>query len=69
MWLSNRDWQQIVERCVYADLPADTPRHVVLNANSLNTFSRWDVSETCRVLGYNPKDDVILGDASLQRNL
>eukprot|EP00041_Stephanoeca_diplocostata_P004134 m.41186 g.41186 ORF g.41186 m.41186 type:complete len:351 (+) comp14900_c0_seq2:173-1225(+) len=58
MWLSNRDYQQIIERCVYATLPDDVAGHVVLNANSENDFSRWDVNETKRVLGYIPEDNL-----------
>eukprot|EP00041_Stephanoeca_diplocostata_P004135 m.41205 g.41205 ORF g.41205 m.41205 type:complete len:83 (+) comp14900_c0_seq4:1464-1712(+) len=56
--LSNRDYQQIIERCVYATLPDDVAGHVVLNANSENDFSRWDVNETKRVLGYIPEDNL-----------
>lgn len=61
MWLSNRDWQQLAERCVYAQLPDDTPHHLIVNANSKNTGSRWDVSGTTRFLGYQPQDDVTRG--------
>jgi hypothetical protein len=42
-------------------LPSDVPRHVILNANSKNTGSRWDVSETMRILGYEPQDDAARG--------
>lgn len=61
------------QRLVRCPLPPSTPTpstmspplplptsggHVVLNANSDNTRMRWDISETRRVLGYQPQDNV-----------
>lgn len=55
MWLSNRDYCQLMERCVLADLPAP---FVVVNGMSANTGMRWDVETTRRLVGYEPQDDV-----------
>jgi uronate dehydrogenase len=55
MWLSNRDYCQLMEKCLLADpaLP-----FVVLNGMSANTGMRWDLEATRRLVGYEPQDDV-----------
>lgn len=58
MWLSNRDFCQLVERCIVA---APALRFVVVNGMSANTGMRWDIEQTCTVLGYAPQDDVARG--------
>jgi uronate dehydrogenase len=55
MWLSNRDFTQLLERCLTTDL-ADP--FVVVNGMSANTGMRWDIDDTRRLLGYEPQDDV-----------
>ena len=55
MWLSNRDYCQLMERCIVAELPE---RFVVVNGMSANTGMRWDIEPTRRLLGYEPQDDV-----------
>jgi NAD+ dependent glucose-6-phosphate dehydrogenase len=55
MWLSNRDFCQLMERCIVADLP---DRFTVVNGMSANTGMRWDIDYTRRLLGYTPHDDV-----------
>jgi NAD+ dependent glucose-6-phosphate dehydrogenase len=55
MWLSNRDFCQLMERAVLADLSAP---FVAVNGMSANTGMRWDIEATRRLLGYAPKDDV-----------
>jgi nucleoside-diphosphate-sugar epimerase len=55
MWLSNRDYCQLLEKCITAD-PA--LRFAVLNGMSANTGMRWDLEPTRRLIGYNPQDDV-----------
>jgi uronate dehydrogenase len=55
MWLSNRDFCHLMERCLLADLPA---AFVVVNGMSNNTGMRWDIEHTRSVLGYEPQDDV-----------
>jgi uronate dehydrogenase len=59
MWLSNRDYCQLMERCVTADLGA---KFVVVNGMSANTRMRWDIDQTRRLLGYEPQDDVTQTD-------
>jgi len=55
MWLSNRDYCQLMERCLVAELPE---RFVVVNGMSDNTGMRWDLEDPRRILGYQPQDDV-----------
>ena len=55
MWLSNRDYCQLMERCILAEL---SERFVVVNGMSANTGMRWDIEHTRRLLGYQPQDDV-----------
>jgi nucleoside-diphosphate-sugar epimerase len=55
MWLSNRDFCQLMERCIEAD---GSIRFAVVNGMSANTGMRWDIEHTRRLLGYEPHDDV-----------
>jgi uronate dehydrogenase len=55
MWLSNRDYGQLMERCIQADASL---RFAVVNGMSANTGMRWDIEHTRRVVGYQPQDDV-----------
>jgi uronate dehydrogenase len=55
MWLSNRDFCHLMERCLLAELPG---RFAVVNGMSANTGMRWDLEATRRLLGYEPRDDV-----------
>ncbi|HYT95181.1 MAG TPA: NAD(P)-dependent oxidoreductase [Gemmataceae bacterium] len=55
MWLSNRDYCYLMDRCILAELPA---LFVVVNGMSANTGMRWDIERTRRLLGYEPQDDV-----------
>ena len=55
MWLSNRDYCQLMEKCISAE-PA--LRFAVVNGMSANTGMRWDIEHTRRTLGYEPQDDV-----------
>lgn len=55
MWLSNRDYLQLIEKCILADPGLG---FVVLNGMSANRGMRWDIEETRRVVGYEPQDDV-----------
>ena len=58
MWLSDRDFCQLMERCVRADVPYGF--HVI-NGMSANTGMRWDVEHTRQLVGYQPQDDVTRG--------
>jgi uronate dehydrogenase len=60
MWLSNRDFCQLMERCLVAELPE---RFVVVNGMSDNAGMRWDIEQTRRLLGYQPEDDVTRPDS------
>jgi uronate dehydrogenase len=55
MWLSDRDFCALMERCLDAD---PGPRFAVVNGMSANTGMRWDIGATKRLLGYGPLDDV-----------
>jgi len=55
MWLSDRDFCQLMERCLVAELPS---RFVIVNGMSANTGMAWDLESTCRTLGFVPRDDV-----------
>jgi uronate dehydrogenase len=55
MWLSNRDFCHLMERCLVADPPR---RFVVVNGMSANAGMRWDLTAARRLLGYEPLDDV-----------
>jgi len=55
MWLSNRDYCQLMEKCVTAD---PSLRFAVVNGMSANTGMRWDLDHTRRTVGYDPQDDV-----------
>jgi NAD+ dependent glucose-6-phosphate dehydrogenase len=55
MWLSDRDFCHLMDRCLAASLPG---KFVIVNGMSNNTGMPWDLESTCRVLGYQPRDDV-----------
>ncbi len=61
MWLSNRDYLQLMEKCILADPGLG---FAVLNGMSANRGMRWDIEETRRVVGYQPQDDVTVGNCS-----
>jgi uronate dehydrogenase len=55
MWLSNRDFCQLMERCIEA---RDLPAFVIINGMSANTGMPWDIETTKKLVGYVPQDDV-----------
>lgn len=55
MWLSNRDFCQLMEQCIVAD---PSVRFAVVNGMSANTGMRWDIAYTRQQVGYEPRDDV-----------
>jgi len=61
MWLSNRDFCHLIEKCILAD-PA--LRFAVINGMSANTGMRWDIEYTKKLIGYEPLDDVTRPDLS-----
>jgi uronate dehydrogenase len=55
MWLSNRDYCQLMERCLSADPDL---RFAVVNGMSANVGMRWDIEYTRLLLGYEPQDHI-----------
>ena len=55
MWLSNRDFGQLMERCLVADV---RERFVIVHGMSANTGMRWDLESTRGMIGYEAGDDV-----------
>jgi NAD+ dependent glucose-6-phosphate dehydrogenase len=55
MWLSNRDYLQLMQRCLEAPL---REQFVIVHGMSANRGMRWDLGSTRRLLGYEPVDDV-----------
>jgi hypothetical protein len=55
MWLSNRDYCQLMDRCLTATLPS---KFAILNGMSANTGMLWDLEDTRRLVGFEPQDDV-----------
>ncbi len=55
MWLSNRDYCQLMERCIEAD---STIRFLVINGMSANRGMRWDIESARKIIGFEPRDDV-----------
>lgn len=56
MWLSNRDYCQLMERAIAVELA--TGATVTVNGMSNNRGMRWDLTTARDVLGYAPEDDV-----------
>lgn len=55
MWLSNRDFCSLMERCVLAN---SSLRFAIVNGMSANPGMRWDLDHTRRMVGYEPQDGV-----------
>lgn len=53
MWLSNRDYCQLMTRCIEAE---PSVKFAVVNGMSNNAGMRWDIQHTKEVLGYEPED-------------
>jgi uronate dehydrogenase len=61
MWLSNRDYCQLMEHCLRADVAEP---FAVVHGMSANTGMRWDIESTRRLVDYDPQDDVTRGVAT-----
>jgi nucleoside-diphosphate-sugar epimerase len=58
MWLSDRDFNHLLERALLAD-GADWPGgFIIVNGMSNNTGMKWSLNEARKWLGYDPQDDV-----------
>jgi nucleoside-diphosphate-sugar epimerase len=55
MWLSNRDFCHLLDRCIEAD---QTIRFAIINGMSANKGMRWDIQNTKELTGFEPIDDV-----------
>ena len=56
IWLSNRDFVQLLTRAVEAEL--EPGAFVIVNGISRNAGTRWSLAEAERVLGYVPEDGI-----------
>ena len=65
MWLSDRDLCHGIERAILAEGVG----FAVLNLTSDNPGMRWDIEETRRVIGFDPKDGhlAVVTDESAER--
>jgi uronate dehydrogenase len=59
MWLSNRDYCQLMTRCIEAD---PSLRFAVVNGMSNNSGMRWDLDGSRALVGYEPQDDITAGE-------
>lgn len=62
-WLSQPDSLQLFEKCI--DAPLDI-KFAIVHGLSRNTFNRLDLSTTCELLDYHPKDNFLEAQKSLQ---
>jgi nucleoside-diphosphate-sugar epimerase len=58
MWLSDRDFGQLMQRALTADASGWNAAGIVVNAMSANTGMLWDIETTRQLIGYLPLDDV-----------
>lgn len=61
MWMSNRDFLQLMEKAITAKADAWPARAIVVNGMSRNTGTRWNLEDGRRWLGYEPVDDIAAG--------
>lgn len=58
MWLSNRDFAQLLEKAILAESHHWSEPCVVVNGTSANRGAKWSLREAQTSLGYQPVDDV-----------
>lgn len=58
MWLSNRDFLNLMERALVSGAEGWPSPGIVVNGMSANAGMAWDIETTKRLLGYEPKDDL-----------
>ena len=61
MWLSNRDFNQLHEKAIFADSSNWPQPSIVVNGMSANDGMPWSLTEAREWLGYEPEDDVTRG--------
>jgi nucleoside-diphosphate-sugar epimerase len=52
-WVSRRDLQQLIERCI----DVENLKYAVFHGLSNNRFKRLDISDARELVGYDPQDD------------
>ena len=60
MWLSNRDFTQLIEKSLTADAAGWPSPGILVNGNSRNRGMGWSIAEAQRWLGYDPQDDLYI---------
>src|SRR5262245_23552966 len=55
MWLSDRDFLHLMERCLVAKL---AERFVIVNGMSANSGMPWDLAPGRHAIGYDPQNDI-----------
>ncbi len=56
MWLSDRDYCQLMTRCIEAP---SSVNFAVINGMSDNSGMRWEIASLKDLIGYEPQDDVL----------
>jgi nucleoside-diphosphate-sugar epimerase len=57
MWLSNRDFLQVMERAIRSPAAGWPGPGIVVNGMSANTGAVWDLESGRKLIGYAPVDD------------
>lgn len=58
MWLSNRDFDQLFQKALFADRSRWPDDFIVVNGMSDNAGMKWSLKEGLEYLGYSPVDNV-----------
>ena len=53
-WVSRRDLNQLIEKCI----DAENIRFAIFHALSNNRFKRLDITDAREIVGYDPQDDL-----------
>jgi len=53
MWLSNRDYCQLMQKCIEAD---DSVKFAIINGVSNNQGMRWEIETARQLVGFVPED-------------
>ena len=61
MWLSNRDFVQLMENAITTPADLWPSRAIVVNGMSDNAGTVWNLDDGRRLLGYAPVDDISAG--------
>ena len=61
MWMSNRDFLQLMEKAITASSDRWPGRAIVVSGVSRNAGTAWNLEDGRRWLGYAPQDDIAAG--------